>query len=103
MDVTTETFSYNLPRILDDLANCCFVSLDFEFSGISYGITSQRTAQGPQSLQDRYSEVKSAADKFRILQIGLTICNEDVTTGRSRRCRNWAWSNCCRIIYPETV
>ncbi|OJJ88427.1 uncharacterized protein ASPGLDRAFT_63316 [Aspergillus glaucus CBS 516.65] len=81
MDVTTETFSYHLPRILDNLANCCFVSLDFEFSGISYGITSQRTAQGPQSLQDRYSEVKSAADKFRILQIGLTICNEDVTTG----------------------
>jgi len=91
MDVTVQNFPYHLPRILDDLANCCFVSLDFEFSGISYGITSQGTAQGPQSLQDRYSETKSAADKFRILQIGLTICHEDVTTGRSGKIAQHGW------------
>lgn len=82
MDVTGQNFPYHLPRILDDLANCCFVSLDFEFSGISYGITSQGNPRGPQSLQQRYSDIKDAADKFRIVQIGLTICHEDVAMGK---------------------
>ncbi|KAF4177482.1 hypothetical protein CNMCM8694_000231 [Aspergillus lentulus] len=75
MDVTAQTFPYHLPRILDDLATCCFVSMDFEFSGIA--TTSSNPNRGSQTLQARYEEVKNSADKYQILQVGLTICHED--------------------------
>ncbi|GFF70510.1 54S ribosomal protein L17, mitochondrial [Aspergillus lentulus] len=75
MDVTAQTFPYHLPRILDDLATCCFVSMDFEFSGIA--TTPSNPNRGSQTLQARYEEVKNSADKYQILQVGLTICHED--------------------------
>ncbi|GFF44506.1 54S ribosomal protein L17, mitochondrial [Aspergillus udagawae] len=75
MDVTAQSFPYHLPRILDDLATCCFVSMDFEFSGIA--TTSSNPNRGSQTLQARYEEVKSSADKYQILQVGLTICHEN--------------------------
>ncbi|KAF4219726.1 hypothetical protein CNMCM8980_007556 [Aspergillus fumigatiaffinis] len=75
MEVTVQTFPYHLPRILDDLATCCFVSMDFEFSGIA--TTSSNPNRGSQTLQARYEEVKKSADKYQILQVGLTICHED--------------------------
>lgn len=80
MDVTAQTFPYHLPRILDDLATCCFVSMDFEFSGIA--TTSSNPTRKPQSLQARYKEVKNSADKYQILQVGLTICHEDTKNGQ---------------------
>ncbi|RHZ63090.1 CAF1 family ribonuclease [Aspergillus thermomutatus] len=76
MDVTAQSFPYHLPRILDDLATCCFVSMDFEFSGIA--TASSNPNRGSQTLQDRYEEVKNSADKYQILQVGLTICHEDI-------------------------
>ncbi|KAE8154730.1 ribonuclease H-like domain-containing protein [Aspergillus avenaceus] len=36
---------------------------------------------GVATLQERYVEVKKAAEKYNILQIGLTICHEDTETG----------------------
>ncbi|KAE8313357.1 ribonuclease H-like domain-containing protein [Aspergillus transmontanensis] len=79
MDITPKTFHFILPRILDELASCSFVSIDFEFSGIAC------SSNGPNSkastLQDRYTEVKESADKYRIVQIGLTICHEDTESG----------------------
>lgn len=80
MDVTWQNFISYLPRILDDLGSCCFVAVDFEFSGISHGNVSHGPA-GPQTLQDRYIEIKRAADKYQIVQIGLTVCHEDIETG----------------------
>lgn len=79
MDVTAQYFPYHLPRILDDLATCCFVSMDFEFSGIA--ATTSNPNRGSQTLQARYEEVKSSADKYQILQVGLTICHEDIENG----------------------
>lgn len=38
--------------------------------------------QEPQSLQARYEEVKNSADKYQILQVGLTICHEDTKNGQ---------------------
>ncbi|KKK27003.1 hypothetical protein ARAM_007082 [Aspergillus rambellii] len=73
MDVTGHTFPYHLPKILDDLSSCTFVSLDFEFSGIATTVA----GRGPQSLQQRYQEVKECADKYQILQVGMTTCHED--------------------------
>ncbi|EAW14551.1 CAF1 family ribonuclease [Aspergillus clavatus NRRL 1] len=79
MDVTAQSFAYHLPRILDELATCCFVSMDFEFSGIA--TASSAPSSGSQTLQERYEEVKRSAEKYQILQVGLTICHED--TGKA--------------------
>ncbi|OJJ47017.1 hypothetical protein ASPZODRAFT_159015 [Penicilliopsis zonata CBS 506.65] len=79
MEVTSHSFSYYLPRILDDLATGCFVSLDLEFSGIAKPAF-RSPSSGPQTLQERYEEVKGAAEKYQVLQIGLTICHEDTAT-----------------------
>ncbi|PYH45618.1 CAF1 family ribonuclease [Aspergillus saccharolyticus JOP 1030-1] len=79
MDITAQTFHLQLPRLLDELSTCCFVSLDFEFSGIAKSVNGSRRRKS--TLQERYEEVKASADQFQILQVGLTICHEDPTTG----------------------
>lgn len=82
MEVTGQTFVYHhLPRILDDLASCCFVSIDFEFSGIAKAPRGP-AAQGRQTLQQRYDETKRAAERYSIVQVGLTVCHEDIKTGQ---------------------
>lgn len=79
MDISAQTFFYHLPRVLDDLASCCFVSIDFEFSGIAKGLGPSPKSRS--TLQERYEEVKNSADQYQILQVGLTICHEDPETG----------------------
>jgi hypothetical protein len=81
MDVTAQTFPYHLPRMLEDLASSTFVAIDLEFSGIV--IATQGRAGPPQSLQQRYREVKEGADNYQILQVGLTFCHEDTEKGKT--------------------
>lgn len=80
MDVTSHTFPYHLARMLDNLANSVFVAIDLEFSGIA--TASQARAGPPQSLQQRYEEVKESAGKYQVLQVGLTFCHEDAEAGQ---------------------
>ncbi|OAS99760.1 CAF1 family ribonuclease [Blastomyces dermatitidis ER-3] len=85
MDVTRQSFSQHLPRLLNDLAKSSFVAVDLEFSGI----VPRQSAPSPgsnlwgekQTLQTRYEEVKEAADTYQVLQIGLTFAMEDGETG----------------------
>lgn len=82
MDVTRQSFNHHLPIILEDLSQSCYVSLDLEFSGIGarqYG----ESSSGKQSLQERYEEVKQAAETYQILQIGLTCVKEDIDNGKT--------------------
>ena len=79
MDITAHTFFNHLPKVLDDLSSCCFVSIDLEFSGIGKG--PGISGKGKSTLQERYDEVKNSADQYQILQVGLTICHEDPETG----------------------
>ncbi|EAU29549.1 conserved hypothetical protein [Aspergillus terreus NIH2624] len=78
MDITTKTFASYLPHILRDLSTCAFVSLDFEFSGIA--IAPPGRSGGSTTLQERYLETKAAAEKYNIVQVGLTIAQEDPHT-----------------------
>ncbi|KAL4807539.1 ribonuclease H-like domain-containing protein [Aspergillus unguis] len=80
MDVTSQTFPYHLAKMLDDLANSVFVSIDLEFSGIA---TAQQGKAGPpQTIQQRYQEVKVSAEKYQVLQVGLTFCHEDAEAAK---------------------
>ncbi|RDW79165.1 CAF1 family ribonuclease [Aspergillus mulundensis] len=83
MDVTARTFPYHLARILQDLESSVFVSIDLEFSGIH--IPSNGRA-GPQSLQQRYEDLKESAEKYQVLQVGLTFGIEDAEAGQ-RTCK----------------
>ncbi|KAL4931915.1 ribonuclease H-like domain-containing protein [Aspergillus undulatus] len=80
MDVTAQTFPYHLARMLDDLASSAFVAIDLEFSGIATAY--QGKTSPPQSLQQRYEEVKESAGKYQILQVGLTFCHEDAEAAK---------------------
>ncbi|RMJ25667.1 CAF1 family ribonuclease [Aspergillus sp. HF37] len=79
MDITSQAFAFHLPRILAELATCCFVSIDLEFSGIA-SKAQGKPVKSLRTLQERYAETKNAAEKYQVLQIGLTICHEDTET-----------------------
>lgn len=79
MEITASSFYHLLPEILSRLSDCCFVALDLEFSGVPI---SPRKSNEIQSLQERYEELKQCAEKYQVLQVGLTIGHEDVEKGQ---------------------
>lgn len=83
MEVPSRQFPSELVNLLQLIADSHFVALDLEFSGIY----SRRTGGGRSrlSLQQVYEEVREAATQYQILQVGLTIVEEDAQKGTSRR------------------
>ena len=83
MDVNREDWPYMLQPMLTALSNAHFVSIDLELSGIS--TKASRAADDDtarkQTLQERYTEMKAAAEKYQVLQLGITIVREDVERG----------------------
>lgn len=79
MEVTSVSFSDYFPAILNNISTSCFVSLDFELSGVGFkpSIPQSRT----QTVEERYVDAKAAADRYQILQVGLTTCHEDKENG----------------------
>ncbi|CAI7585788.1 unnamed protein product [Penicillium palitans] len=75
MDVTAVTFPDCLPSILNDISTSCFVSVDFELSAVVFKRSTPQSR--PQTVQERYVEAKAAAERYQILQVGLTTCHED--------------------------
>ena len=87
MDVRPAKFQTQLPSTLDAIASSHFVTLDLELSGIPGQqpnrprAASEASSRKP-SLQQRYEETKAAAEKYQILQFGITCVEEDRTRGR---------------------
>ena len=78
MDVSGQDFLTLLPTIFSDIQNDLFVDFDTELSGIP----TRSHHRGPKdhglpTLEARYAETKAAAEKFHILQLGLTCVLED--------------------------
>ena len=72
--------------MLSDLAKAHFVAFDLELSGIQskqFEPTRPTAAahEGKQTLQQRYQELKGAAERYQILQVGLTCVEEDNKRG----------------------
>ena len=78
--------------MLRALADAHFVAIDLELSGIQSktghrpravgnGSNEGKSTGGKQTLQERYKEAKEAAERYQILQVGITIVNEDAETG----------------------
>lgn len=72
--------------MLEAIGNAHFVAFDLELSGIQsrqFNSTRHRDAgqEGKQTLQQRYEELKGAAQRYQILQVGLTCVEEDNEKG----------------------
>lgn len=76
MNVDSTSFNARLLTILDHIARSHFVTFDFELSGIP--AQRRRDVVGKQDLEERYQELKQAAEKYHILQVGLSCVEEDL-------------------------
>lgn len=74
MEVDRVSFAPRLLDVLTALSEAQFVSFDLELSGVT---TKSPAYKSKQSLQERYKDVKEAAERYQILQIGLTCAYED--------------------------
>lgn len=81
MDLSSLNFAVYLPWLLTELSTSCFVAIDLELSGIPMSAPDQAPKNIP--LSERYAEYKAAAEKYQILQVGLTICQEEPQSGMS--------------------
>jgi poly(A)-specific ribonuclease len=85
MEITNSRFSSELVNIIQLIAGSHFVAFDLEFSGIAprrkRGSTSNKL-----DFQELYDDTKSAAEKYQVLQVGLTIVEENTQQGM-----NAAW------------
>ena len=86
MDVNHRTFHNLLPSLLAAIADAHFVAIDLELSGIPGGQINKAKVpgsgsgsrtDGKPSLQERYEETKSAAEKYQVLQMGITCVGEN--------------------------
>ena len=79
MDISSSSFPSEVIKIIQNIANSRFIAFDLEFSGVA-----GRRAGGlarKLSAQDYYSDLRSAAQIYQILQVGLTVVREDIKEG----------------------
>lgn len=77
MDITRHTFHLHLRSMLEDISRAHFVAIDLEFTGIARQQNYNKAKDFKQTLQERYAETRSAAERYQILQVGLTCVMED--------------------------
>jgi poly(A)-specific ribonuclease len=77
MDINKYNFYPQIIDILTAISRAHFVAVDLELSGVP-SKDSLSTKAGKQTLQERYLETKEAAERYQILQIGLTCVEQDV-------------------------
>jgi CAF1 family ribonuclease len=77
MDISRSRFPFELVSIIQLIANSHFVAFDLEFSGIA----GRRRDRKKPTLQEVYEDVKGAAEQYQVLQVGLTVVQEDLVAG----------------------
>lgn len=94
MDVTHRTFHNLLPSLLAAIADAHFIAIDLELSGIPGQQVNKAKAPGSRaggkpSLQERYEETKAAAEKYQVLQLGITCVGENRNRGTAMLSADW--------------
>ncbi|KAH7117803.1 ribonuclease H-like domain-containing protein [Dendryphion nanum] len=72
MEVNGRSFPYHLLGIIKNISEADFVSFDLEMSGIPSGMHRIPPKGRQASLEDRYAEGKASAERYQILQVGIT-------------------------------
>ncbi|KAI2626629.1 CAF1-domain-containing protein [Hypoxylon sp. NC1633] len=70
MEVNRGNFFPMLPRMLEAAQNARFVAVDVEMSGIS---SNPSRDSSKDAIQESYTRIKEASEKFQALQIGFTF------------------------------
>lgn len=78
MEVDKFSFYPLLVDILTDISEAHFVAIDLELSGVPSKQSSSGNGAGKPTLQQRYLETKEVAERYQILQVGLTCVTQDV-------------------------
>ena len=80
MEVVAASFPRHLLSLVVDISDADFVAFDFEHSGVpTYPAFTYDSNRPP--LEQRYQEIREAAEQYRILQVGLTCAKWDVLVG----------------------
>ena len=82
MEVDKLSFYPLLIDILTDISEAHFVAIDLELSGVPSKQSGSGDGSGKPTLQQRYLETKEAAERYQILQFGLTCVKQDVENGK---------------------
>ena len=77
MDISRSRFPFELVSIIQLIADSHFVAFDLEFSGVA----GRRRGRKKPTLQEVYEDVKRAAEQYQVLQVGLTVVQEDLIAG----------------------
>ena len=67
--------------MLTDISEALFVSFDLELSGVPSKQARPGKRPGKATLQERYLETKAAAERYQILQFGLTCVEQNMDKG----------------------
>jgi poly(A)-specific ribonuclease len=84
MEVDATSFPHHLLGMLIAISEADFVSFDLEYSGIPNRMPDRASPPGlgRQSLQDRYAETKTGAERYQILQVGITCTRFDYVANK---------------------
>ncbi|RDW59480.1 hypothetical protein BP6252_12567 [Coleophoma cylindrospora] len=82
MDVDRSNFTKHLLPLLKQISRASFVTFDLEMSGINarpkhIATPADGRDPGKPTLQQQYQETKEAAETFQVLQLGITLLEED--------------------------
>lgn len=78
MEVDGPSFPQHVLGLLTNISEADFVSFDLELSGIPSRLPNKKPrGAGRLTLEDRYAETKEGANRYQILQIGLTCAKFD--------------------------
>jgi poly(A)-specific ribonuclease len=86
MDVDAASFPHHLFGLFVNISEADFVSFDLELSGIPSRIQNKpprpHGSAGPFTLEERYAETKEGANRYQILQVGITCARFDYIANR---------------------
>ncbi|KAF2821557.1 CAF1-domain-containing protein [Ophiobolus disseminans] len=79
MEVDAASFPHHLLGLFINISEADFVSFDLELSGIPSRLPNRqpRAGGGRFTLEERYAETKEAANRYQILQVGITCARFD--------------------------
>lgn len=82
MEVDGPAFPHHLLGLFIHISEADFVSFDLELSGIPSRLPNKKPRGGRLTLEDRYAETKEGADRYQILQVGLTCAKFDYVANK---------------------
>ncbi|OIW33380.1 CAF1-domain-containing protein [Coniochaeta ligniaria NRRL 30616] len=77
MEITAENFWKSLPEVLEAMAAATYVSIDLEMTGIG---TNRIMSSAKITIDVVYEQAKLAAERFQIVQFGLTCISHSQLT-----------------------